>query len=97
MTYSRPPFPRPLYARFRSLAAALGWGVRGQCWKFLDLLLAYAMRHPDLFKNRASAVEIDEKTFRELERMVEGNWITADGEPVNPMHSPNPRPHERPV
>ncbi len=45
-------FPRQLYSRFRSLASALGWGTKGHCWKFLDLLLAYAEEHPEIFKKR---------------------------------------------
>lgn len=52
MTYSRPPFPRPLFARFNKVAKALGYGKRGDRWKLLDLLFAYAEAHSDLFRHR---------------------------------------------
>ncbi len=52
MSYSRPPFPRQLFARFCKLALALGYSKRGQKWKLLDLLLAYAERHDELFRKR---------------------------------------------
>lgn len=52
MTYSRPPFPRDLYAKFRALAEKLKWPKRGGCWKLLDVLLDYAALHPDLFRRR---------------------------------------------
>lgn len=52
MKYARPPFPQALYSRFRKLAATLGWAVRGQCWKFLEMLLDYAELHPNLFRMR---------------------------------------------
>jgi len=53
MIYSRPPFPVALYKKFRETAAALGYAKRGTCWKLLDMLLDYAILHPDLFRNRS--------------------------------------------
>ena len=50
--YSRPPFPADLYRKFRDSSAALGWDKRGEKWKFLDLLLAYAEEHSDIFRKR---------------------------------------------
>ena len=52
MKYARPPFPIQLFARFCKLAIQLGYTVRGQKWKLLDLLLAYAEEHSDIFRKR---------------------------------------------
>ncbi len=52
MIYARPPFPHSLFAKFKALAAKLGWGKRGDRWKFLDLLFDHAEAHPDLFRKR---------------------------------------------
>ena len=52
MNYARPPFPHALYARFNAVSKLLGHIKRGQKWHLLDLLLAYAETHPDLFRKR---------------------------------------------
>jgi hypothetical protein len=52
MKYARPPFPPALFARFNQVARQLGYTVRGERWKLLDLLLEYAAEHPALFKKR---------------------------------------------
>lgn len=52
MIYARPPFPPDLYKRFSAVAHRLGYTVRGQKWAMLDLLLAYAEAHPDIFRCR---------------------------------------------
>jgi len=50
VTYSRPPFPRPLFARFAALAASLGYPKRGGKWKLLERLLEFAEDNSDLFR-----------------------------------------------
>lgn len=52
MNYARPPFPIPLFRKFCDLARKLGYTVRGQRWKLLDMLLDYASEHPSTFKKR---------------------------------------------
>ncbi len=53
MNYSRPPFPRPLFARFNKTAKSLGYTIRGHRWKLIDLMLDYAEMHPDFFRKRS--------------------------------------------
>jgi hypothetical protein len=50
--YVKAPFPRPLFTRFNAVADSLGYGKRGDRWKLLDLLLAYAAEHPTIFRKR---------------------------------------------
>jgi hypothetical protein len=52
MKYARPPFPFPLFGKFCRLARTLGYTVRGQRWKLLDMLLDYAGEHPNSFRKR---------------------------------------------
>lgn len=52
MIYARPPFPPDLYTKFGTVAHQLGYAKRGQKWKLLDHLLAYAEAHPDIFRKR---------------------------------------------
>ena len=52
MKYARPPFPIWLFQKFCALAKKLGWLIRGERWKFLDLMLDHAAAHPDLFRKR---------------------------------------------
>lgn len=56
--YSRPMFavkvsvPGSSYARFMGVCRALGHSKRGERWNLLDMLLAYAGAHPDIFRKR---------------------------------------------
>lgn len=50
MTYSRPPFPRSLYAKFCDLASTLGYEKRGEKWRVLAFFLQAAETYPELFK-----------------------------------------------
>ena len=52
MKYARPPFPRPLFARFCALALKLGYTVRGHRWRLLEIVFDYVELHPELFRNR---------------------------------------------
>jgi len=52
MNYSRPPFPRSLFARFCKLALDFGFTKRGQRWVFLAKLFDYAEAHPLTFRKR---------------------------------------------
>lgn len=52
MDYRKISFPLALFAKFVALAAKLGWGKRGDRWKFLDLVLDYANDREDLFRKR---------------------------------------------
>jgi hypothetical protein len=45
-------FPGGSYDRFAKACRLLGYAKRGHRWKLLDLLLAYAEQHPDIFKSR---------------------------------------------
>lgn len=56
--YSRPVLPVKvsvpgnIYARLMGVCRALGHSKRGERWKLLDVLLAYAEAHPDIFRKR---------------------------------------------
>ena len=44
--------PGHIYARIMGTCRALGYAKRGERWKLLDMLLAYAETHSDLFRKR---------------------------------------------
>jgi hypothetical protein len=50
--YAKVSIPRQLFNRFCSISRVLGYAKRGEKWKLLDLLLAYAEAHADLFRKR---------------------------------------------
>ena len=50
MNYSRPPFPKELFEEFNTTAKSLGYTKRGEKWRLLKKLLAYALLHPNLFE-----------------------------------------------
>lgn len=45
-------FPGESYTRFMERSRKLGYQKRGERWKLLDLLFAYAEAHFDLFRKR---------------------------------------------
>jgi len=52
MKYARPPFPIPLYERFKAVSNKLRWDGIGQKWELLERLLDYAEENPSLFAKR---------------------------------------------
>jgi hypothetical protein len=52
MSPRRPSIEGKLFDRWTKLAVDLGYSRRGGRSKLLDLLLAYAAEHPDLFMRR---------------------------------------------
>lgn len=50
--YSKVSIKRGLYKKFRDAANQLGWSTRGHCWRLFDLMIDYALNHPNLFRKR---------------------------------------------
>jgi hypothetical protein len=44
--------PGNIYTRLMGVCRDLGYSKRGERWKMLDLMLAYAEAHSDIFRKR---------------------------------------------